>query len=74
MAKSATFKSAKTAFLMVAKPLNPKINTMTLTPSGYSPMINAPIVAIDIKKNSVKASPFIRLFHPSLITRNPTGI
>ena len=37
-------------------------------------MINAPMVAIDIKKNSVKTSPFIRLFHPSLITGNPTGI
>ena len=37
-------------------------------------MANAPNVAMDIKKNSVKKSPFLILFQPSLITGNPTGM
>ena len=31
------------------------------------------MVAIDIKKNSVKTSPFLILIQPSFTTGNPTG-
>src|SRR5690606_15366829 len=45
----------------------------TATPSGYSPMVNAPMVAMPIKKNSEKISPFLILFTASVNTGNPTG-
>ncbi|MOA21130.1 hypothetical protein D3C78_1416080 [compost metagenome] len=47
---------------------------MTATPSGYSPIANAPIVAIAIKKNSEKTSPFRILTIASLMTGKPTGM
>ena len=46
---------------------------MTATPSGYSPMANAPTVAILISKNSENISPLVILIIASLITGKPTG-